>query len=284
MKGLRAGGAKGLTTLDGISEVAFPRIACGRFLRRDGRGEADRTQCGPCCASSFARHPARPSSGRQMPDRRQTHTGTVRLSVCLPWETGQTDGAGLLVFAPFGFPNRARQHTFFAPLCSAVLRCVALCPVVPPLCSVMLRYAPLGRMPFWRRCRACEATPKAFDKSAQGCRACEATLGLQARQRSTLQRVARRVRKAWSEVSAVGPMSRSEEYSGHPGEPASATLQGFHRISACSIPHHRSDSIPSGLGGDYRAGSRGTPPIAPSVLVQNRRRSPAHTACNPLQG
>jgi len=34
-------------------------------------------------------------------------------------------------------------------------------------------------------------------------------------------RVARRVRKACSEVSAVGPMAQSEEYLGHPGEPAS---------------------------------------------------------------
>jgi len=32
-----------------------------------------------------------------------------------------------------------------------------------------------------RRCRACEATPKAFDNPAQGCRACEATLGTRAR-------------------------------------------------------------------------------------------------------
>jgi len=73
-------------------------------------------------------------------------------------------------------------------------------------------------------------TPKAFDSSAQGCRACEATLGLQ-RVALNPARVSRRVRKAWSEISAVDPMSQSEEYLGHAGEPASQPCQGFHRIA-----------------------------------------------------
>ena len=54
-----------------------------------------------------------------------------------------------------------------------------------------------------------------------------------------------------------------------PGEPSSQPCQGFYRICASSIPHRSSNSILSGLGGEYHVGSQGPPRIGPSVLVQN---------------
>ena len=125
--------------------------------------------------------------------------------------------------------------------------------------------------------QACEATPKAFHKSAQGCRACEATLGL--------QRVALNPAMGCTPCaqvragdSARGQMEQSEEFLKNPGDNRLPILKGLNRCGGVGLMPRNSVKPLAGLGGGFTRVPKVLFRLGHRINSRNFRPRLTHTA------